>query len=123
MFQSDAESSVFGQRDPDRRLRPLHLQLGPPHLLPAAAVLQEDGGQAAQTGALCEREAQHALQDARLSGLSARGRRGEVHEGGDGRQHRLLPLAGQAVGHGADAAALQDDVSAVGVHGEVTQPP
>ena len=115
-------SAVFGQRDPDCGLLSLHLLLRPGHLLLAAAVLQEHGCQAAQTGALREGEAQHALQDGRDGDLTAGLGRGEVHERGDGRQDGLFPLAGQTVGDQADPAALQDDVSALRLHAEVTQP-
>lgn len=120
--KSQTESSFFGQRDPNGSLPSLHLLLGLPHLLLAAAVLQEDGRQVAQAGALCQREAQHALQDSRLGDLGTGRGRGKVHEGGDGRQDGLFPPVGQAVCDQADAAALQDDLSTVRVHAEVTQP-
>lgn len=64
-------NSVFGQRYADRRLPSLHLLLRSGHLLLSAAVLQEHGGQVAQAGALREGEAQHALQDGRVSDLRA----------------------------------------------------
>lgn len=64
-------SLVFGQRDADCRLLPLHLLLRLRHLLLAAGVLQKHGSQVAQTWALGEGEAQHALQDGGIGDLRA----------------------------------------------------
>lgn len=64
-------NSVFGQRYADRRLPSLHLLLRSGHLLLSTTVLQEHSGQVAQAGALREGEAQHALQDGRVSDLRA----------------------------------------------------
>lgn len=68
-----AVSLVFGQRDADCRLLPLHLLLRLRHLLLAAGVLQKHGSQVAQTRALGEGEAQHALQDGGIGDLRAWG--------------------------------------------------
>ncbi|MEE6522720.1 hypothetical protein FKM82_021334 [Ascaphus truei] len=87
----------------------------------AAVILQEDGGQVADPAVGGEREADHAFHDWRRGDVSAGGRRAQVHERGESRQHGLFSSAGQAVNDQSEPPRRQD-VTLVGfVQAQVTE--
>lgn len=93
------------------------------HLAWGAEVLQEDLCQVPEPGTGREGEAKHALHHGRGGQLrgKAAARRAQVHERGNGRQHRLLVGAGQAVDDEWDASCLQDVLLVGPVWAQVAQ--